>query len=125
MTKAQELLKKISEAAYKDRPLSEDSIVPNLRADLEESEVKFLKHKLLEAQDTHKLRLNYASRIFLIVCIWLGCVIVGVFLTGFKILGFSLSDKVLIAFITSTTISVLGLFIVVAKWLFPINNKKK
>jgi len=28
-------------------------------------------------------------------------------------------DKVLIAFITSTTINVVGLFVVVAKWMFP------
>jgi len=32
---------------------------------------------------------------------------------------FALSDKVLIAFITSTTASVIGIFYVVAKWLFP------
>jgi hypothetical protein len=32
---------------------------------------------------------------------------------------FTLSDKVLIAFITSTTASVIGIFIIVAKWLFP------
>ncbi len=124
MTTAQELLKKISEAASKDRPLSEDPTLPNLHADLEEFEVQFLKQQLRESRDTHDLRLRYTTCIFCLVCVWLTFVVTSVFLTGFKILGFSLSDKVLMTFITSTTISVLGLFVVVAHWLFPINNQK-
>src|SRR5438477_7269179 len=37
---------------------------------------------------------------------------------------FVLSEKVLITLITSTTINVLGLFYIVAKWLFPEVNGK-
>jgi len=80
--------------------------------------------RLKEAQDTHRLRLGYAGRIFWLVSAWLVCVAVAVYLSGFKLKGFELSSEVLIAFITSTTINVVGLFVVVAKWMFP-NGKDK
>jgi hypothetical protein len=125
---AQEVLNLITEAASKDTPLSEEPTDPNLHLPLEEHKLYYeeesLKQELLESKDTHNLRLSYTTRIFILVCTWLAFVVISVYLTGFKSLNFSLSDKVLIAFITSTTISVLGLFIVVAKWMFPINNPK-
>lgn len=82
-------------------------------------QVETLKQQLIESQDTHKLRLKYAGRIFWIVCAWLVCVAIAVFMSGFNYKEFELSDKVLIVFITSTTINVVGLYVVVAKWMFP------
>ena len=49
---------------------------------------------------------------------WLGSVALLLLLQGLKVWGFWLSDKVIIAYITSTTVSVLGLFHIAAKWLF-------
>lgn len=96
---------------------------PDLENDLTEHrlqvEIDALRQSVLEASDTHKLRLSYANRLFWLVCAWLACVVFAVELTGFKTLGFTLSDPILIAFITTTTINVVGLFFVVAKWLFP------
>lgn len=89
---------------------------------LTEQEIERLKQQLQEAKDTHNLRLKYTGRIFVIGCIWLGLVASAVFMSGFSLLGFSLSGGVLIAFITSTTLNVVGLFIVVAKWMFPHNH---
>ena len=83
-------------------------------------------HELQEAKDTHRLRLGYAGRIFWLVCVWLVYVAIVLFISGFKTTtSFSLSDNVLIAFITSTTVTVVGLFVVVAKWMFPDGNNKK
>ena len=81
------------------------------------------KQQLKELKDTHKLRLVYAGRIFWLVCAWLVLVAIAVFMSGFDLWGFKLSDKVLIAFIITTTINVVGLFIVVAKWMFPGDDK--
>jgi hypothetical protein len=66
------------------------------------------------------LHIRYANKIF-----WLVCVILGVLLAGFRIGGFFLSDKVLMTFIASTTLNVLGIFVIVAKWLFLHNNHQK
>ncbi len=102
---------------------------PDLSLDLAEHQlfyqVEALKQELKEAQDTHELRLGYAGRIFWLVCAWLVCVAIAVFMSGFSLWNFNLSDKVLITFITSTTINVVGLFVVVAKWMFPNGNDKK
>ncbi|MCC6589759.1 MAG: hypothetical protein IT168_23900 [Bryobacterales bacterium] len=62
--------------------------------------------------------------IILVAC-WLGCVALCIFLSGIRLWGFELSEKVLIAFITSTTINVVGLFVVVAKWMYqPIPPRR-
>ncbi|MES9903676.1 MAG: hypothetical protein ABW168_13505, partial [Sedimenticola sp.] len=102
---------------------------PDLSLDLAEHQlfyqVEALKQELKEAQDTRELRLGYAGRIFWLVCAWLVCVAIAVFMSGFSLWNFNLSDKVLITFITSTTINVVGLFVVVAKWMFPNGNDKK
>lgn len=101
---------------------------------------------LQEQIDTHDLRKRYTRHLFLLTCIWLSSVLMFVGLTGLKgtipfpfywtpaslnldcsycwRFYFSLSDKVLIAFITSTTASVIGIFVIVAKWLFPSLQKE-
>ena len=72
-----------------------------------------------EGKDKHGLRVSFSWWIFGLVVVWLALVASSVFLSGWKIGGFVLSDKVLITFITSTTVDVLGLFVLVAKWMYP------
>ena len=81
-------------------------------------------------QGTYELRKQSADKLFNLIRCWLIIVTVFLFLAGFEITSFSLkeisfniSDNVLIALITSTTASVLGLYVIVAKWLFPNNDK--
>ena len=81
--------------------------------------------ELAQHKEIHKWRKNYSSKIFWLVCVWLGCVIVSIFFQGFNFSSFSLTDGVLIAFITTTTASVVGIFLVVANWLFPHNKSTK
>lgn len=93
--------------------------VDRLRVD-----VDGFKNELVEAKELHKIRKRYIAYLLLLIVGWLIVVIVYVGLTGWSSRsGFVLSDAVLIAFITSTTVSVIGLFMVVAKWLFPATQK--
>ncbi len=61
---------------------------------------------------------HWDTRIFVIMAGWLIVVIGCVVLQGFRLLGFHLSDAVLIAFITTTTVNVIGLGYIVAKFFF-------
>lgn len=88
-----------------------------------ETEVERLKSELQHAKDLHEIRKKYTGRLFWLIVAWLSVVIIFVTLTATIKPYFNLADSVLIAFITSTTISVLGLFILVAKWLFPSNAR--
>ncbi|WP_230656880.1 hypothetical protein [Psychrobacter sp. I-STPA10] len=97
-----------------------------------------------DLKKTNQLRLKYANNIFRLTCYWLVFVGFIVFLSGLNLhilkLNFSaipgsyllyyqidlsefyefhLADSVLIAFMTTTTISILGIILIVAKWLFP------
>jgi len=65
-------------------------------------------------------RKKYSHRIFIITSGWLISVILILILQGLKI--FSLSDSVLIALLGTTTINVLGFFVIVIQYLF---NKNK
>ncbi len=105
----------------------DDGLVATERKALEnaklETEVERLKSELQHANDLHEIRKTYTGRLFGLIVAWLSVVILFVALTATLKPYFNLADSVLIAFITSTTVSVLGLFILVAKWLFPTNGK--
>ncbi len=133
---AASLRSRVTQAASHDEPLDENPpSSPDLELSLNEHREAFeiqtiqlrvdaLTQQHQETLDLHKLRLGYAQDIFRLVCAWLCCVVIGVMLAGFKAWGFSLSDTVLIAFITSTTVNVVGLFIVVAKWMYAPSAKQ-
>ena len=97
-----------------------------------------------EAGETHDLRKTYTTKLFFLTCIWLAAVLIFVAASAFRGVGltgtalpmigwnvgpeecsrciarfyFTVTEKVLIAFITSTTASVIGIFVIVIKWLF-------
>ncbi len=75
---------------------------------------------LLDKQQDIDARKKYANKIFILISVWLGCMLVVVLLAGFggKCEWFKMADSVLIALITTTTGSVIGLFAIVANYLF-------
>ena len=84
--------------------------------------------RLKQLQQDREERKKYADKIFRLIVIWLGFIMVLLFFQGFCNLlrtspdsqpCFFLSDAVLIAAITSTTASVIALFVLVAKYLYP------
>ncbi|MDE0166752.1 MAG: hypothetical protein OXL36_16775 [Bryobacterales bacterium] len=84
--------------------------------------------RLKQLQQDRLERKKYAEKIFLLIVIWLGVIISLLFLQGFCNLlrtspdcqpCFFLSDAVLIATVTTTTASVVALFVLVAKYLYP------
>ena len=64
-------------------------------------------------------RKRYALRLFVVLCVWLAAVLVILFFGGFMLGGFALNDSVLVALLGTTTINVIALFVVVAKYIFP------
>lgn len=84
-------------------------------------EIEGLKQRVKEATETHDLRKEYLPKLFWLIVVWLALVVAFVFATSIGLI--TLSDSVLIAFITSTTVSVLGLFMLAGRWLFPSSQK--
>jgi uncharacterized integral membrane protein len=99
------------------------------------------KHRLSRErfdQDT-RARKEYANKIFLMVCVWLEVLWLVVIFNGVRQFSLQLwkwpvdftltiSDRVLIALITGTTVNVLGLFAIVCNYLFPkrqINRRRR
>lgn len=68
-------------------------------------------------KDIYELRKEYIPKLFLMVVCWLIFVGMCIFAVGAGI--FRLSDAVTIALVTTTTATVIGIFLIVAKWLFP------
>ena len=72
-------------------------------------------------QDTEE-RKRFALRIFILTCIWLTIVMLVVLANGFGTAGlipFRLSDPIVLGLIGSTTLNIVGVFLVVANYLFP------
>jgi hypothetical protein len=87
----------------------------------QERETKRLQNVAL-AQDIN-LRKDFAWDIFYLIVAWLILVFVVLILQGFAVAishhEFRLSDSVVLALIGGTTVNVLGIFIIVVRYLFP------
>lgn len=70
-------------------------------------------------RDLLEQRKSYATKLFYLLVGWMLVVVGLMIFVGWKVCNFYLSDQVLIALLTSTTVTVVGLFLVVAKFLFP------
>jgi hypothetical protein len=116
----QKLLGSIKVVADTQRP---EVDVPDNRA-LEGEEAlqvtgqTWLRQELRHTKHLHYVRLFLLGALFVLVVVWLLSVAVLLLMVGFHPRGFALSDKIVIAYMTSTTVSVLGLFHIAAKWLF-------
>lgn len=128
---ARDLSKIITEVAEQEQVESittSAELEPDFELDLEEHKLEFrvacLQHDFLELQANHLLRLSYTSRIYWMVIGWLACVVACIGFSGFGAYGFKLSDAVLIAFLSTTTVNVIGLFVLVAKWMYPTGGLK-
>ena len=64
-------------------------------------------------------RKRYARGIFILVISWITAVLVLLFFQGFQIYGFHLSDSVLLGALGSTTANIIGVLIIVIRYLFP------
>ena len=84
-----------------------------------------LKDESVRLTELHDTRKQYVGRLFWLITAWLAVVVALVALTATLKNIFTLADSVLIAFITSTTVSVIALFVIVAKWLFPAAKDDK
>ena len=61
-------------------------------------------------------RKGYADKIFILLCVYLSAVMVLLYFNGFKLT--TLEGSVLIAIVTTSAANVIGIFVLVAKYLF-------
>ena len=80
--------------------------------DLGELEIKGLEYVLAQRE-------TYAKWLFRVFLIWLALVLGAVYLQAWNLAGFELSDGVLIALLTTSTATIVGVILVVARFLFP------
>lgn len=69
----------------------------------------------------HRQRVEYAKKIYILIVVWLAFIGLIIICSGLKALVseyFELSDKVIITLLTTTTVTVIGLFGTVLKYLF-------
>jgi len=113
--------------------VSEIADSPPRAADVETRTAVELERKVLEneqlleeledrRQDRAE-RLKYADRVFGLIVAWLAWMGLVILWQGFQYNFFKLSDPVLITIVGSTTATVIGIFLIVTRYLFP-NNKR-
>ena len=103
-----------------DDPAGADQITENLYEDESKSiENDRLKAEVDNLVQDREQRKTYGTRLYCLVVWWLSIIGLLVLLHGFSWVPFTLSVTVLTTLIGSTTASVLGLFAIVANYLFP------
>ena len=88
------------------------------------AEVRDLEQRKAEAQLQEQLeqikhRRRYAGRIFVFVVAWIVAIFAVLLAEGWELWGLDIADSVLVTLIGGTTVSVLGLFAIVANYFFP------
>lgn len=81
-----------------------------------EMEIASLKEDLHGRKQDREQRKVFALCIFWLVCVYLFVVLTAVYFVGFGLM--ALNDIVLNVLLTTTTANVIGIFIIVAKYLF-------
>lgn len=85
-------------------------------------QMKILNDKIVEEIESLKQdrnqRKQFAERIFLSVQNYMIIIVCLLFVQGFHVLYFSLSDTVLVTLLGTTTVNVIGIFAFVARYLF-------
>lgn len=107
----------VSEVVEKEKKRVEDDhkkLLSALDVQWRDLEVQSFKQDIRE-------RHNYARRIFVLIVCWLISILLILAFQGWSKFfgGFDLKEKILLALIGGTTASVLALFTIVAKYLFP------
>jgi hypothetical protein len=81
-------------------------------------QIKREREDLSQVKRINEVQLSMLDALFRLIKLWLFSVMLVVAIRACKLARFELSDKVMITYITSTTVSVLGLFHIAARWLF-------
>jgi hypothetical protein len=99
------------------------------RLELENERLKLenerLQSETLTIDQDRSERQKYAHRVFCLVVAWLFAMGLVVVAQGLDLGGFALSDAVVLTLIGSTTASVVGIFLIVAWYLFPSRTPPK
>lgn len=92
-----------------------EDVLPSTRQGLE---IEELKEIVRGKKQDRQQRKHFAYSIFIFICVYMLVVLSIVTFAGLSAWGFSLNDGVLVTLLSTTTANVLGLFIIVAKYLF-------
>ncbi len=125
---------KLEAAAAAEKGTPEDPInleKESVALELAKCDIQSRHDERIRNSDLHGLRKTFLPALFRLAVAWMAAVVVILVLqarlssdafensTSLWVPKFKLSDPVLITFITTTTVNVLGMFIIAAKWLFP------
>jgi hypothetical protein len=117
----------VSKTAEEEKEYVED----NLHRALIFEDLKLRKEAYELAVQNRTERKKYAKNIFTVTCIWATIIFIIVVANGLKCINdkeyfvFTISDKVMITLITSTTVNFFGFFLLVVKYLFHISPIEK
>lgn len=114
----------------------DSGLSPEVLANAQKEELVLAKQnqKRVQSHEIHGIRKRHAWLLFMLASLWIYVLWLVVLLQGFGQwfislpwfvqLNFKLSDPVMIAFMTSTTATVLGLYGIAAYWLYGNGNGK-
>ncbi|HLA58833.1 MAG TPA: hypothetical protein VK622_08730 [Puia sp.] len=116
---------KISGQISVTQDISEEGVYVDMQMELD-----IRREHLIMLRSNNEGRRDYAKKTFWLTVSWIFVILATTILSGLKV--FILSDAVLIALITTTTLNVFGFFLLVMKYLFstreggnPLISKRK
>ena len=90
----------------------------------EKAEIDQLSEGTRQTRRVNMARLVVLISLFALIVLWIVSVVLLTAALGFQWSGFTLPNSVMITYITTTTTSVLGLFLIAAKWLYQAKESQ-
>ena len=116
---SKDIQKKISDLDKTDETViaSSETLSSEVLSAMEKkTDIELKKEELEQRKEDREQRKQYSKKLFIFVCVYLSIVVLVVIFCGCQCL--TIDSKVLIALLSTTTANVIGLFAVVAKYLF-------
>lgn len=106
-------------------PIAESPMSPtDVEQEIKIAELENKKEELESRRQDRLQRKIYADNIFTFLCFYMIIVFVILYKHGCLFNGFELSNSVVIALITTTTANIIGIFVLVVRYLFNTPNGK-
>ena len=116
------LISEIENSPISETPMSNRDVEQEIKI----AELDIKKEELESKRQDRLQRKAYADNIFKFLCVYMIAIFIIIFRHGEILNGFELADSVVITLITTTTANIIGIFILVVRYLFnPSNGNNK
>jgi hypothetical protein len=97
---------------------SNEQLHKNIELELKRTELQKKQGEVKDMDQNRSQRDKYAAKIFVLMAVYLALTLLTVYLSATECIAFTVPTEVLVTLVATTAVEVIGLFVLVVKYLF-------